>query len=73
MPKVSIIVPVYNSGKYLKTCLDSLVRGTLKDIEIIAIDDCSTDNSLLILEEYAKKHPNIKVYHKNHYLHSASV
>ena len=63
MKKVSIIVPVYNSGKYLKTCLDSIVRGTLKDIEIIAIDDCSTDNSLLILEEYAKKDSRIKVYH----------
>ena len=68
MPKVSIIVPVYNSGKYLRTCLDSLVRGTLKDIEIIAIDDCSTDNSLLILEEYAKKNPNIKVYHNKNNL-----
>lgn len=53
---------------FLKTCLDSLVRGTLKDIEIIAIDDCSTDNSLLILEEYAKKHPNIKVYHNKNNL-----
>ena len=63
MTKVSIIVPVYNSGKYLKTCLDSIVRGTLKDIEIIAIDDCSTDSSLLILEEYAKKDSRIKVYH----------
>lgn len=63
MTKVSIIVPVYNSGKYLKTCLDSIVRGTLKDIEIIAIDDCSTDNSLLILEEYAKEDSRIKVYH----------
>ena len=63
MPKVSIIVPVYNSGKYLKTCLDSLVNQTLKDIEIIAVDDCSTDNSLLILMDYAKKYNNIKVYH----------
>ena len=63
LPKVSIIVPVYNSGKYLKTCLESLVNQTLKDIEIIAIDDCSTDNSLLILEEYAKKDSRIKVYH----------
>ena len=63
MPKVSIIVPVYNSGKYLKTCLDSLVNQTLKDIEIIAVDDCSTDNSILILMDYAKKYHNIKVYH----------
>ncbi len=63
LPKVSIIVPVYNSGKYLKTCLDSLVNQTLKNIEIIAVDDCSTDNSLLILMDYAKKYHNIKVYH----------
>ena len=63
MIKVSIIVPVYNNGKYLKTCLDSLINQTLEDVEIIAVDDCSTDNSLLILEEYAKKYPNVKVYH----------
>ena len=63
MIKVSIIIPVYNNGKYLRTCLDSLVNQTLKDIEIIAVDDNSSDNSLLILMEYAKKYPNIKVYH----------
>ena len=63
MIKVSVIVPVYNNGKYLRTCLDSLVNQTLKDIEIIAVDDNSSDNSLLILMEYAKKYHNIKVYH----------
>lgn len=52
MPKISIIVPVYNSEKYLKRCLDSLVNQTLKDIEIIAINDGSTDNSINILNEY---------------------
>ncbi len=61
--KVSIIVPVYNSEKYLKDCLDSLVNQTLKEIEIIAIDDASSDKSLEILREYEKKYPNkIKVY-----------
>ena len=54
MPKVSIIIPVYNVEKYLRQCLDSIVNQTLKDIEIICIDDCSSDNSLNILEEYAK-------------------
>lgn len=52
MPKVSIIVPVYNAEKYLSRCLESLVEQTLKDIEIIAINDGSTDNSLSILERF---------------------
>lgn len=62
MPKISVIVPVYNSEEFLKDCLDSLVEQTEKDIEIIAIDDCSTDRSLELLKEYAIKYPNIKVY-----------
>lgn len=53
MPKVSIIIPVYNSEKYLHKCLDSVTNQTLKDIEIICINDGSTDNSLNILNEYA--------------------
>ena len=61
MPKVSVIVPVYNSSKFLRDCLDSLVNQTLKDIEIITIDDCSTDNSLDILNEYKAKYDNIIV------------
>ena len=61
--KVSVIVPVYNSESYLKDCLDSLVNQTLKEIEIIAVDDASTDKSLEILLEYAKKYPGkIKVF-----------
>ena len=63
MPKVSIIVPVYNEEEYVSTCLISLINQTLDDIEIILIDDNSTDNSLNILLDYAKKYPNIKVYH----------
>ena len=55
MPKVSIIIPVYNVEQYLRQCLDSVINQTLKDIEIICIDDCSTDNSLAILKEYAEK------------------
>ena len=62
LPKVSIIVPVYNEEGYLSICLDTLVNQTLNDIEIIVIDDNSTDNSLNILLEYAKKYPKIKVY-----------
>jgi glycosyltransferase involved in cell wall biosynthesis len=54
-PKVSVIIPVYNAEPYLKRCLDSLVNQTLKEIEIICIDDGSTDKSLDILNEYAAK------------------
>ena len=60
-PKVSVIIPVYNTEKYLRECLDNVVNQTLKEIEIICINDCSTDNSLAILEEYAKKDGRIKV------------
>ena len=63
MPKVSIIVPVYNEEEYVSACLLSLINQTLDDIEIILIDDNSIDNSLNILLDYAKKYPNIKVYH----------
>ncbi len=61
MPKVSIIVPVYNVEKYLSKCLDSIVNQTLKDIEIICINDGSVDNSQSVLEAYAKKDTRIKV------------
>ncbi|MDR1584531.1 MAG: glycosyltransferase [Prevotellaceae bacterium] len=57
--KISIVVPVYNVEKYLRQCLDSLVNQTLKDIEIICINDASPDNSLEILQEYAQKDDRI--------------
>jgi len=63
---VSVIVPVYNVAPYLARCLDSLVGQTLKDIEIICIDDKSTDNSLEILQEYAKKDSRIKIIAQKH-------
>ena len=56
MPKVSMIVPVYNEEEYVSTFLDSLINQTLDDIEIILIDDSSTDNSLNILLDYARKY-----------------
>ena len=54
-PKISVIVPVYNVEKYLAECLDSIINRTLQEIEIICVNDGSTDNSLQILEEYAQK------------------
>ena len=61
-PKVSVIIPVYNVEKYLRECLDSVVNQTLRDIEIICVDDGSTDSSLEILREYAEKDSRVKVY-----------
>lgn len=55
MVKISIIIPIYNVEKYLRECLDSLINQTFKDIEIICINDGSTDSSLSILEDYAQK------------------
>ena len=54
MVKISVIIPVYNNEKYLKECLDSVCHQTLTDIEIICINDGSSDGSLNILNEYSK-------------------
>lgn len=60
--KVSVIIPVYNAEKYLAECMDSVVRQTLKEIEIICIDDGSTDKSLDLLKKYAGEDERISVY-----------
>lgn len=62
---ISVIVPIYNMEKYLARCLDSIVNQTYKDLEIILVDDGSTDNSRKICDEYAKKDKRIKVIHKS--------
>ena len=59
-PKISIIIPVYNTETYLRECLDSVINQTLKDIEIIIVNDCSPDNSESIILEYLAKDPRIK-------------
>ncbi|MDU6472960.1 glycosyltransferase family 2 protein [Intestinibacter bartlettii] len=64
MPKVSIVVPIYNVEKYLEQCLDSIINQTLKDIEIILVDDGSPDNCPQMCDDYAKKDSRIKVVHK---------
>ena len=60
-PKISVIIPVYNAEKYLAECLDTVLNQTFKDIEVICINDGSTDNSLKILKEYALKDDRIKI------------
>lgn len=63
--KLSIVALVYNLEKYLPRCLDSLVNQTLKEIEILCVDDGSTDSAPQIIDEYAKKYPQkVKAYHK---------
>lgn len=59
--KVSVIIPVYNVEDYLAECLDSVINQTERDIEIICVEDCSTDSSLEILQEYAKKDNRIVI------------
>lgn len=61
IPKISIIIPVYNVSPYLARALNSVIQQTLQDIEIICIDDASTDNSLSILEDFAKIDSRIKI------------
>ena len=62
--KVSVLIPVCNVGKYLSKCIDSVIKQTLQEIEIICINDGSTDNSLKILREYEKKDDRIKIIDK---------
>jgi len=63
-PSVSILVPVYNVEKYLEECIDSIINQTLRNIEIICINDGSTDGSTEILERYAKKDKRVKIISK---------
>ena len=62
--KVSIIVPIYNTKKYLKRCIDSILSQTYQNLEIILVDDGSTDNSGKIADDYSKKDSRIKVIHQ---------
>ena len=61
-PKVSVIIPVYNVEQYLKQCLDSIINQTLKEIEIICVNDASPDNSINILKSYANHDKRIKIF-----------
>ena len=65
MKKISVIVPVYNVEKYLSQCLNSIIHQTYKNLEIILIDDGSTDSSGLICDNYSQKDKRIKIIHKS--------
>ena len=63
-PYVSVVVPIYNVEKYLKRALETIINQTLKNIEIILIDDGATDSSPQICDEYGKIDSRIKIIHK---------
>lgn len=67
LEKVSVIIPVYNSEKYLKECLESVLQQSYENIEIICIDDGSTDQSLSICKKFAEKFNNITLIESNHF------
>lgn len=64
MPKISVLIPVYNVEKYIKRCIDSIISQSFKDIEIICVNDASTDNSLEIIKDYQKKDNRIIIIDK---------
>lgn len=73
MPKVSVIVPVYNVEKYLSQCLDSIFAQTLEDMEVICVDDGSTDYSGKILDQYAAQDKRVKVLHRHNAGYGAAM
>lgn len=72
-PAISVVVPVYNTSEYLEQCISSIVQQTFKDIEIICVDDGSTDNSLNILKKFASQDSRISIIHREYKSGSAAV
>ena len=64
MIKVSVVIPVYNMEKYLERCMNSVLAQTLKELEIILVDDGGSDGSVAMCDKYAKEYDNVKVLHK---------
>lgn len=62
-PQISVIIPVYNTASYLEQCLNSVCSQTISDIEVLCVDDCSKDNSLDILQQYARNDSRVNVFH----------
>ena len=75
LPKITVVVPVYNTGKYLAACLDSVLSQAFKDFEIVAVNDASPDDSPLILKRYAERDSRIRVvtHERNKGSHSARL
>ena len=61
-PIISVLIPVYNSSEFLKESIATVLNQTFKDIELVVVDDGSTDNSLEILEDFAKSDNRIKIF-----------
>lgn len=72
-PKVSIIIPIYNSSRFLDQCLESIVKQSLKDLEIICVNDGSTDDSIMVVNKYAEKDSRIIIIDKNNTGYGHSV
>ena len=72
-PKVSVVVPIYNVERYLKTCVDSILAQTLHDIEVILVDDGSPDNCGKIIDEYARKDSRVIAVHQKNSGYSKAV
>src|SRR5262245_43746025 len=63
MPLLSFVIPVHGGQGYLRECLDSILRQTFTDLEVVAVDDASTDHCGEILDEYAARDPRVRVLH----------
>ena len=66
MTKISVIMPVYNCEDYLKDSVESILNQSLSDLELVCVDDGSSDNSLEILKEYENQDSRVKVFALNH-------
>ena len=66
MPKVSVVMPVYNGEKYIRQSIDSILHQTFKDFELLIINDGSIDNTRIIIDSYAVVDPRVKVFHRKH-------
>lgn len=66
--KITIVIPIYNVSTYIENCLESVRKQSYKDLEVILVDDCGTDNSMEITQEYLEHHnfAEVKIVHHTH-------